>query len=132
MDTNSRNSDQRNGISNPDTKPHHQDLKLNAEQYSQLSYLQLRWQIQRKEALLCSRDAEIIALKKTILALQHQAKMNSISTANSRELTAKADLEKYRTEVAQQLGLNSLDPYIIDTDTLVLTHEDNIDSKIKG
>lgn len=127
MAATTRNGDKRKRNSNSNPKPDNKNLKLNAEQYWKLSALQSKWEVEAKNASLAAKDAEIMGLEMKVKSLEHKMKLQRVSALNANQLKLKKELDLYRIEVAQEIGVESLDPYIVDTDTFVLVHENEIE-----
>lgn len=76
------------------------------------------------------KNIENIGLKSRILQLEKTVKQLSFVMFKEKTKLKKKDLDVYRNEIAEKLGVKSLDEYIIDDETLILHHEKDLEGKV--
>jgi hypothetical protein len=101
-------------------------MKLTGEQFLKLSCLQKDIETFEKDVILSQKDLESSNLRKRIHEIESVVLGNKISLLKQRLKDSEVGLVQYRTKLAQELGLQSLDEYIVDTETLDLKHEKEI------
>ena len=68
-------------------------------------------------------EQERSMLKRRIHELERMVLINKTDLLKQKSYAAERELVTYRTNLAQNLDLQSLDEYIVDTETFVLKHE---------
>lgn len=98
-------------------------MRLKSSEYYQLSYMQKT--IENDELLLKlgEKDIELSGLRRRIHELEKLIYTNKLSLLKQKKQASEKELIQFRTNLAEGLGLQSLDEYIVDTETFKLTHE---------
>lgn len=123
MGTNDRGSNKRNGNKRGSRATNEAELRLKSSEYYQLSYMQKT--IENDELLLKlgEKDIELSGLRRRIHELEKLIYTNKLSLLKQKKQASEKELIQFRTNLAEGLGLQSLDEYIVDTETFKLTHE---------
>jgi hypothetical protein len=101
-------------------------LKLTGEEYWHLSFLQKCVELSSLEIEMSQKDAEMSGLKRRIHELEKYILLNKVSVLKQKGQSAEKELVQFRTNIASRLKLQSLDNYIVDTETYALINDKEI------
>lgn len=101
-------------------------MKLTAAQYWKLSSLQKDVEIRDLSIAANEGDMTSSRLRRRIHELEHALLTDKHNILKIKKQNTEKLLMTYRAEIAKELGVDSLDSYIVDTETLELIDEKEI------
>ncbi len=99
------------------------ELSLKAEEYWHLSYLQKCTELDQEQIRYAEKESECSGLRRRVHELEKLIITNKIALLKQKAQGSEKALVSYRQTLAQNLELQSLDSYIVDTETFALKHE---------
>lgn len=130
MATNSRSGNGKRQLPHSDSGAvQKKTLKFTEKQFYKLESFHDKLDLAKKDALINELEAK---LKKQSIRI-HNLELGMIelkqSHFNNRVKKIEAERDLYRNEIAKELGVKTLDDYIIDTETLELFPESELTGK---
>jgi hypothetical protein len=98
-------------------------LKLTGEELYNYLYIREQKRVVTLERESVEKDIENRALKKRVMDLEMTLLGQKQSVLKQKGRDADKDLDLLRSEICQRLGIESMKDYILNTETLTLTHE---------
>lgn len=98
-------------------------MNLKPDEFWQLSYLQKCSEYGKLLVEKSEKEQECSMLRRRVHELEKMVLINKTDLLKQKMYAAEKDLVTYRTNLAQNLNLQSLDEYIVDTETYALKHE---------
>jgi len=124
--TNTRNGSGRRQNRSESKPTDKKDLALSDAQFWRLSTLQKDVELCEQSLKINDRDSEISKLRRRIHELEHALMLEKQNILKVKKQKTELFLTEYRAQLAKDLGLQSLDSYIVDTDSFKLIHEGEI------
>ena len=99
---------------------------MRGEQFYKLSYLHLLRQMKDLEILVEEKESKIRTLSKRIHELEHTLIQTKIGALKEKKRQHIDNMNKFRAEIATDLGIQDIDNYLVDDETFELKHLDEI------
>ena len=128
MATNTRNRGKRRGSASVNTGANKKELKmkLTPEEFFALEKFQFELKILKLTSESIDKERRIKTLARRIHELEQALENHKLDKNNNKIKLTEQKLQEKRKEIANRLGVESLDKYFVDDETYEVIHEDSI------